>query len=761
MSQLLTETLFSIRDPWIIAEQKRILVEEDDSQFSKFVFQNYGIDYVCTSLVENYCIRFPAKIPTVLSIIGKRRLLEYDTSGDGDKLDKKGGFWKKTGNWFKRVVRGVGDAMYDAKRGILGDKEADEAEKAYDELMAKYEQAADKSVKKLFDSIKADYPSFPNIDKDDDVRHAIKVNKLPADTSAQGVFIHALSKVAIMYDTLVAAVEKGPDNGGITADMANEVIKDLRAALNFHSKKLSAVYKKFETDEPEGKVLDEDDQIDERAGGGQYHGSGGESDDAGDGKKGSSLDIKAGEDTDATKQNKSQTIEKALIALGLSAAAIGFLIKMGVLKMLVKWLFSSTTPDTIQEVPQTVLEKVEELQKLGLTYGLKGIDSHSTAKEIIAAGIKEGWWDKAGNLVSNGGLETAWEKGGQNLASSAAELKATLFDPSNLNKPAEAFWGVAKYKNHSKLALVTVKSIKFVGSTVIKKVLVKGGTTITATGLAILAAGTAAAPWLIGLGLGAAVVGGTSLWLKKKGLKTSRAAAIQELINRLQDVSGPSPKQPDVPTETPEEASPSAGGAPSPKEVDSVLKDKELFDLIKKLIKDNEDLKKQIEELRKNPSEIKNIDPHEKGPEGAAASIVATVAAAKQPGAEPDKASIEAGIEAAINASEASSESEKPTSGKEKISLKALINDIPEEKKKKDPNNSPNDETIAKILKKFKDNVPGVAITQDVRKEMGDDLRIRLDKAIRNIIRDQVVEVKSDRDDLLIENWGRLAGLNR
>lgn len=746
MSQLLTETLFSIRDPWIIAEQKRILVEEDDSQFSKFVFQNYGTDHVCTSLVENYCIRFPAKIPTVLSIVGKRRLFEYDTSGDAEKLDKKGGFWKKTGNWFKRVIRGIGDAMYDAKRGMLGDKEADEAEKAYDELMSKYEQTADKSVKKLFDSIKSDYPSFPNIDKDDDVKHAIKVNKLPEDTSAQGVFIHALSRVTIMYDTIVAAVQKGPDDGGITADMANEVIKDLRAALNFHSKKLSAVYKKFETDKPEGEVLDEDDdQIDERVGGGQYHRSGAAADDQEDGKKGSSLDIKAGEDTDATKQNKKQKFEKFLLAAGLGAAAIGLLIKFGVLEMLLRWWFGS---DMTGGVPPEITEAIGESQEMGLTSVLLQTNGGKFTAEQLANMTRETFIKEmasAGYLSNDGhptsALKEMWKLGHGDWKFSETELERTLNLATNHGKKLQDFWGVGKYKGHELLSVVTNKTVGTITKMAVKET-AKAGVGIAGSGAAILATGTLVAPWLIGLGLGAAVIGGTSLWLKKKGLKTSRSAAIQELINKLEDVSGPSPAQPDVQTKTPEEASPAAGAPPSPKEVDNVLKDKGLNKIIQKRTKDNEDLKSQIEKLRKNPEEIKDTKPGEKGPEGTAAAIVAAAAAS---GGDPKTA--EASISAAVDSTTASKEQGGEEKGK--LSLKSVLGYgyAPEKDRKK-------------MLDSFIDG-SAIEIKNSMKTPLDAEQEKKLKNAIIDLLKDRVVETKSSSDDLLIERWNRLAGLKR
>ena len=130
------------------------------------------------------------------------------------------------------------------------------------------------------------------------------------------------------------------------------------------------------------------------------------------------------------------------------------------------------------------------------------------------------------------------------------------------------------------------------------------------------------------------------------------------------------------------------------------------------------------------------------GPEGAAASIVAAAAAS---GGDPKTA--EASIDAAVDSIAAPKERGGEEKGK--ISLKNVLGHgyAPEKDRKK-------------MLASFNDG-SAIEIKNSMKTPLDAEQEKKLKNAIIDLLKDRVVETKSSSDDLLMEKWNRLAGLNR
>jgi hypothetical protein len=506
----LFETIKEARDPWIISEQKRVLREGDSVEYGRFLVENYHNDSVCKSIIEAYRSENSHESKLIDTIISESLSLNEDGYDPSASQEKKGGIFSKIGDWAKKATRKTFDFIYKLRKGTIGDKDADKAEAAYEKMMTKYEGIAGKTVKKLFDEIKEKYPNFPNTDGND-AEEAKRRAGLAEDLSAHAVFVNGLLNVAAFYDTVV----KQHQDEEITTDQANEIIADLRAGLNKMSKDLSAVYTRFK----ESNQLTTLSSV-------LFERSSGES---------NLLDIKAGEDTAETKRLKNKTFEKIMAAIGLGALGTAAALKI------FSGLYSSIGGGGgVESVTKAVtnywngivgnVKPGEGLTQILQRFTNVNLGPNSTRHDLIRA------LEIMGGGDPHKAVDSFCQQAGiaQNPELMKQALDEILRNPEyGSKKLGEIFTGNFAGTGKSIGDMLVTKP----GGAIAKYLVQRTMITITKTTAAAaigggstaalaLTAGAMATPLAV-VGATALVIGAASYWLKQKGLKSSRSAAIQ------------------------------------------------------------------------------------------------------------------------------------------------------------------------------------------------------------------------------------------
>ncbi len=528
-----------------------------------YIVENYKKDKACAWILDEFLKKNPSLINEIYDNRNINLLFE-DGKGDSINFDKdrskekSGGIFQKIGASAKAMVGSVTNKLYNIRTLLWSDKENEKAQRDYEKILSKYDDTSELSIKKLDKGIRSDITGFPNCGPGD-VKKASQVNPEFRDISPHALFVNGLARVANVYDTTVQRHKEGV----LSTEQANIIIADLRALVNKYSKELQSVYTKVESKKTLGDVLLEVEDN-------------------------SSLKIAAGEDTKQTAANRKQIWQKALLAVGLSAATVGLLFKYGIAQKIVDYLFPPGAPNVGEtdlsemgpdDLPPVLEEIVTKSDTMGASYALlKDNGGPFTAEQIKnltgAEGIKAfaalnpPLCDASGKPAQ--ALISAWKDAGQDVGKATEVWNQTIANPANADKAFSTFWGVSKNIALTSMFTKVIGGQCIEAADTVKDQLAKGAVTAATAGggtLAVaaktgLAFGTAAAPWLIGLGLGAAVVGGAWLYLKKKGLKSSRASAIQGLINVMVDVEAPA-EEPE-PTRPETSADPSSPTTTSP-----------------------------------------------------------------------------------------------------------------------------------------------------------------------------------------------------
>ena len=552
----LSEAIYST-DPYSLFLQKESVIFNDDVQMGLYVIENYGNNKVCTQILDEFLEKNPSLVNEVLNNRDIRILIE---DGAGDKLnfdkdratEKSGGILQRIGARAKAMFGSITNTMYKLRTKIWRDEDDEKAQRDYEKILNKYDSTSELSIKKLDKGIRADIIGFPNCGPGD-VKKSGDANPDFKDLSPHALFINGLARVASVYDTVV----QRHTEGAISTEQANIVISDLRALANKYSKELQSVYTKLESKNRLADVLLEAEEE-------------------------NSLNIKSGEDTAQTAANRKQIWQKALLAAGLSSLTVGLLFKYGIAQKIVDYLFPPAAPNVGEtdlsemgpdHLPPVIEEVVTQSNTMGASYALlKENGGPFTAEQIKNLSGAEGisafakldppLCDAAGKPTD--ALLSSWKDSGQDVTKSTGIWNETVANPENTSKKFSEFWGASKNIALTSMFTKVIGGQCIEAADAVKDQLVKGAVTAAAAtggGLAAaaktgLAFGTAAAPWLIGIGLGAAAIGGAWLYLKKKGLKTSRASATQGLINIMEDLTAPEkPVEPiPPPSATPDSA---------------------------------------------------------------------------------------------------------------------------------------------------------------------------------------------------------------
>ena len=384
-------------------------------------------------------------------------------------------------------------------------------------------------IKNLDSKIKETDPKFPNSDN-------------------QQQFLTTVMEIATVYDSIVAATKKNPNEEGyLPVDIANGVIEDLRTyvkkALDIDLKSLYAT-----VNEGEGKIetLTEEElkQIDE------YFGLT-EADpmDAADVRAGLQAKRDAqggGEDFASTKRDqlKSNTLPLTLAGIGASLGAFSWLVNTEWFKS----LFDVVTKNpSIEYIKQAVQEKTEVLASIKPNEGLTQImnrlnglnlNPNSSPQEFIN-GVKT-----LGGGNVNAGIDALTQQGGIFADPEAARKALTeiVNNPnahgSNLGQIFQGQWAGTGESFGDSLVTQTGGNLKgMIVNTIIKavpKLVIKTGIK-TGAGYA-LAKGFGAV--LGPIGVAALIAGATVKLMRMKGQKSSRFATLDALYQSIRNLEG-------------------------------------------------------------------------------------------------------------------------------------------------------------------------------------------------------------------------------
>lgn len=376
---------------------------------------------------------------------------------------------------------------YFGKKKLSAEAEA-QLNASIEKLNTDIAKAANISIKSLDAIIKADNPGFPNV-------------KEPEK------FQSGVDEIAAVYDSIVAASNKKPEEDGYLApDIANELIKGLRMYVEkMVDYDLASVYRMFK-EEQEGPL--------------------------------------AGTATDTKSVQKYQSNKAPIILIlsGLGLKGLEWLINYFAegTDFVEVFKSASASPNPGEGVTQFI-------SRLTGT----NLSPESTGKELHDAIAKIGGNNYNTGLKNLGGLFA--NNGAGMSAEQQAQTLGKLLD-SNPNSTLGGIFNQASGTYGSGAGGQSLFSIKGVASMIVKKAATQAVKTVGTTAFL-----KPLAPWLGGLGIAAVAAGVTVKLLRMKGLKSSRMQVLNDLLKSMKDVEVPEVLEPISTTDVTNDTASDAG----------------------------------------------------------------------------------------------------------------------------------------------------------------------------------------------------------
>lgn len=484
--------------------------------------------------------------------VNENTLLNEDTVNEG--------VWEKIKYGLSKLGR------YKVGGKILGRGKIDQEAAA--KIQAIIDKKGNEVIKNLDAEIKKTNPEFPNNEKEVD-------------------FLNTIMAVSAVYDSVVAATSKKPeDEGYLPIDAANGIINDLREYVKkFLDIDLKAIYSvvdeaegnTVEISEEELKALDEawglnedyfdavtDENIEEAAG-------------ASDVRKALQAKRGDGEDFQSTRMQtlKSNKLPLLLAGIGSSMGAFSWLVNTEWFKHLFDKPYNYTDTQTTTELIQTKSEVFNDIKPGEGVYKLLGrvtdhkLDGNSSPQEFIESLKQIGGGD------AHKGVDLLCQKGGVMMKpdEAAKGLHDLVNNPNQYDSMNDMFKGAASGTGKlgpvnttlygtidgRKLTSILVKMVP----QLVTKVAIKTGIK-TGAGYAV-AKGFGAVLGPIGVGL---LAGGALVKLMRvKGQKQSRAKTLNDLYQSIRNIEG------GVGVVEPEGETVDKGTAQDPSQIDSKNKE--------------------------------------------------------------------------------------------------------------------------------------------------------------------------------------------
>ena len=527
-----------------------------------------------------------------LMLKGNRMLVENQLSNQEYQVLQEG-LWEKVKFGLSKLGR------YKAGGKIFGKGKIDQ------EAAAKIQSILDKKgnelIKKINNQIKTENPDFPNNEKGEQ-------------------FLKSVMEIAAVYDSIVAATKKKPDEEGyLPTDAANAVIADLAEYVKkFLDVDLKGVYTVMDSEEE--KVKDNDDEEGEE----ELLTDDVEDineDEAADAR--AKLQAKAGDTKYDTKRMgkeglKSNKLPMLLAGVGASLGAFSWLTNTEWFKGLFQETYQYADPQKIKSVIETKTQVLNDIKPGEGVYKLLGrvtnhpMDGNSNPSEMVEALKQIGGGD------AHKGVDLLCQDGGVMMkpGEAAKGLHDLVNNPDQYDKLGDMFKGAASGTGKlaepgsglnttlygtvagKSLTSLLVKKLPII----ITKVVVKTGVK-TGAGYAI-AKGFGAVLGPIGIGLVAA--GALVKLMRMKGLKQSRAKTLNDLLQSLQPVKA---EEASLPPVLPEPPNPATGeGTGEGKSGKNICNAKNLNELNKNL-EEAKSLSQPLKEIGKykDDSEFQKI----------------------------------------------------------------------------------------------------------------------------------------------------------
>ena len=436
---------------------------------------------------------------------------------------------------------------------ILGG--AEERRRMQQEIQRIMDNEAEGFLTALDADIQNNNPEFPNNQRKED-------------------FLRSVLGISAVYDSIIAATQR--QNNPITAEQANEYIDNLRKYVNYMmSYKLNrTIYSTMNENYDES----EDIQLSEGSNSPyvEYHSdrrnvvgdkSMGELDEATEaGLQGglSSASVKRALAADRTARGgmsgedefgsevmtglKSNRLPVVLASIGAGLGALGWVAQTDWLREILEFLFNKKEVVGYKNVTQSIVRKlafnVENgdgfTQTVNKTLGLS-LGPNTTTDQFLSLMKQKGFGSTAEEIARNygiGGLSPNPRFVGD--AALALNQKGALLK--------DVFEGIMHGKAGTLMAVNPGPFLaKQIATRVVKAAVIKTTTTGTAMALGL----SAAAPWLIGTGIGLLAAGALVKLMRMKGQKSSRAATLNTLLQSLRPIAVPTTAGPTPPSQTP------------------------------------------------------------------------------------------------------------------------------------------------------------------------------------------------------------------
>lgn len=426
-----------------------------------------------------------------------------------DKMEAEGqlneGFW----DTIKYALSKLG--RYKAGGKILGKGKVD---REYADKIARIiDKEGNKIIKDLDAELKETNPEFPN-NKD----------------SQQ--FLSSILSIAAVYDSIIAATKKEPNEEGyLPIDAANGIINDLRDYVNkILDVDLAAVYSGL--DEGEELDINEEDPLD-----------------ASDVRKGlKDKRTDDGEDFKSTRMDtlKSNKLPLLLAGIGSALGGLSWLANTDWFKSLFDKPFNYLETEKVREIVQQKSEIFTDIKNGEGVYKLLGrvtnnpLDGNSSPQDFIKS-LKE-----IGGGDAHKGVDLLCQKGGVMMRpeDAAKGLHDLVDNPNQYKTMNDMFKGAASGTGKltptdttlygtiagSKLTSILVKTVP----QVITKVAIKTGVKTGAGYAAAKGLGSILGP----LGIALITTGALVKLFRVKGQKSSRAATLNALYQSMRNLDG-------------------------------------------------------------------------------------------------------------------------------------------------------------------------------------------------------------------------------
>lgn len=422
------------------------------------------------------------------------------------------------------------------------------------EAAAKIQSILDKKgnelIKKINNQIKSENPDFPNNEKGEQ-------------------FLKSIMEIAAVYDSIVAATKKKPEEEGyLPTDAANAIIADLAEYVKkFLDVDLKGVYTVMDSEEEKVKDDEENEEGEEELLTDDIEDI--NEDEAADTR--AKLQAKGGDTKYDTKRMgkeglKSNKLPILLAGIGTSLGAFSWLTNTEWFKNLFQETYQYTDPQKIKSVIETKTQILNDIKPGEGVYKLLGrvtnhpLDGNSNPSEMINALKQIGGGD------AHKGVDLLCQDGGVMMkpGEAAKGLHDLVNNPDQYDKLGDMFKGTASGTGKlaepssglnttlygtvagKSLTSLLVKKLPII----ITKMVVKTGVK-TGAGYAI-AKGFGAVLGPIGIGL--VTAGALVKLMRMKGLKQSRAKTLNDLLQSLQPIKAEEASLPPVLPEPPNPA---------------------------------------------------------------------------------------------------------------------------------------------------------------------------------------------------------------